>query len=160
MRTILTGTYNHSIDGKNRIRIPSKLKEDMFENVGIDCSKDSDGEDNKKYSLVFQKGTDNCISIYTQEAINNIFAPLRDIKQSDSRFWSLRKYLTAFKTIESDPQGRFVLPSEFKEHAGITKDIVFCGNVDHVEIWSAEEYNKNFDNGKLDINALVKELGI
>ena len=53
---LLTGKYEHQIDAKNRIRIPTKLK----------------GNEDKVY---FSKGTDGCIFVlfedYVQEKIVN-----------------------------------------------------------------------------------------
>ena len=153
---ILTGAYNHTIDAKNRIRIPSKLKDDMLEGI----SPAPDGEKVQKYSLVFHRGPDNCIEVYTQDGLNEIYAPFRDIKQSDTaRFNALRRYMSTFETVESDPQGRFVIPAAFKNYAAIKKDIVICGNVNHIEIWAKETYDKYFNEGELDINELVKILG-
>lgn len=154
---ILTGAYNHTVDAKNRIRIPSKLRDDLLEDKSV-----AEGDENvqKKYSLVFHRGTDNCIEVYTQEGLNEIYAPFRDIKHSDTaRYSALRQYMTSFETVESDPQGRFVIPSKFKQYASINKDIVICGNVDHIEIWAKEVYDEYFNEGNLDINELVKILG-
>ena len=153
---VLTGSYNHSIDDKNRIRIPAKLKNDMFAG---EC-----GGDDKKFSLVFHTGTDGCIAIYTQEAVDRIFSSFAEVKQSDfEKYKAVRKFLNTFETVESDPQGRMVVPPMFKKHAKIKKDIVICGTVDHVEIWAKEVYNEYFGMDDLDIsdmNELVKTLGL
>lgn len=153
---ILTGSYNHSIDDKNRIRIPAKLKNDLFA--------DAPDKDEKKFSLVFHTGTDGCIAIYTQEAVDRIFASFAEVKQSDfEKYKAVRKFLNTFETVESDPQGRLVVPPMFKKHAKIKKDLVICGTVDHIEIWSKEVYNEYFGVGEMnisDINELVKTLGL
>lgn len=153
---ILTGSYNHSIDDKNRIRIPAKLKNDLWA--------DAPAPDEKKFSLVFHTGTDGCIAVYTQEAVDRIFAPFAEVKQSDfEKYKAVRKFLNTFETVESDPQGRMVVPPKFKKHANIKKDIVICGTVDHIEIWAKEVYDDYFgmdDMNIPDINELVKTLGL
>ena len=154
---ILTGSYNHTVDAKNRIRIPAKLKDDILGKV----EKVSESEDEqKKFSLVFHTGTDGCIAVYTQEGLNKICASFTDIKQSDfEKARAVRQYLSTFETVESDPQGRMVIPPQFKNYAKIKKDIVICGNVDHIEIWAKEVYDEYFGNN-IDVNELVKILGI
>ena len=153
---ILTGSYNHSIDDKNRIRIPAKLKNDLFA--------DATGKEEKKFSLVFHAGTDGCIAVYTQETVDRILAPFAEIKQSDfPKYKAARKYLNTFETVESDPQGRFVVPPMFKKHAQIKKDLVICGTVDHIEIWAKEVYDDYFgvdDMDISDVNNLVEILGL
>ena len=151
--SILTGAYDHSVDAKNRIRIPAKFKEDM----GVKLN------DEKKFSLVFHTGTDGCIAVYTQEAVDKIFAQFAEVKQSDvEKYRAVRRYLNMFETVESDPQGRLVVPPKFRKHAQINKDLVICGMVDHVEIWAKEVYDKYFgvEDDASDVNELVKILGI
>ncbi len=159
--SILTGAYNHSVDGKNRIRIPAKLRSDL----GIDFSETEDKENkDKRFSLVFHTGTDGCIAVYTQEAVDKIFAPFADIKMSDfEKYRAVRRYLNTFETVESDPQGRLVVPPKFRQHAKIKKDIVICGTVDHIEIWAKEVYDEYFginDMSVADVNELVKILDL
>ena len=152
--SILTGKYDHSVDAKNRIRIPAKLKTDM----GVKTDKDN------KFSLVFQTGIDGCIAIYTQEAVDRIFAGFADVKQSDTeKYKAVRKFLNAFEIVESDPQGRMVVPPRFRKHARIDKDLVICGMIDHLEIWAKEVHDEYFgseDSESNDINNIVKILGI
>ncbi len=153
---ILTGSYNHAIDDKNRIRIPAKLKNDLFADVA--------GGDEKKFSLVFHTGTDGCIAVYTQAAVDRIFASFAEVKQSDfEKYKAVRRFLNTFETVESDPQGRLVVPPRFRKHANIKKDLVICGTVDHVEIWAKEVYDDYYGEEELgiaDINALTKTLGL
>lgn len=152
---MLTGAYYHSVDAKNRIRIPAKYREGMEVKLN----------EEKKFSLVFHTGTDGCIAVYTQEAVDKIFAAFADVKQSDfEKYRAVRRYLNTFETVESDPQGRLVIPPTFRKYAKIEKDmeIVICGMVDHVEIWSKQVHDEYFgtENDETSVNDLVKILGI
>ena len=156
---VLTGAYNHSVDAKNRIRIPSKLRADM----GI-APVETENKEEKKFSLVFHTGTDGCIEVYTQEAVDKIFSKFADVKQSDFEMTrAVRKFLSTFETVESDPQGRLVIPPMYRNHAKIKKDIVICGTVNRVEIWAKEVYDEYIGVDTMtveDVNELVKKLGI
>lgn len=156
---ILTGAYNHTVDAKNRIRIPSKLKADM----GIDCE-GADENEQKKFSLVFHTGTDGCIALYTQEAVDKMFESFAHVKQSEfEKYKAVRKFLNTFETVESDPQGRMVIPQKFREQGKIKKDIVICGMMDHIEIWAQEVYDEYFNMENMDsseMNNLVSILDI
>ena len=154
--SLLTGAYSHAVDDKKRIRIPAKFKADLCGETVED-----DGNEQKKFSLVFQTGTDGCICVYTQKTVDEITAPFLAVKKSDPvKYKAVRLYLNTFETIESDNQGRFVLPSRFREHAQIKKELMICGMGDHVEIWAKEVYDEYFNSEKLDINELVKILEI
>ncbi len=157
--SFLAGAYNHTVDAKNRIRIPAKLKADM----GIDCSGEEEGEQ-KRFSLVFQPGTDGCIALYTPEAADKLIESLSQVKQSDfEKYRAVRLFLNNFETVESDPQGRMVIPQRFREIGKIKKDIVICGVVDHIEIWAREIYDEYMDKGSsnaMTMNDIVKTLEI
>lgn len=152
--SILTGEYNHMVDAKNRIRIPSKLKADMGVVPG-------EGGDDKKFSLVFHTGTDGCLAVYTQEAVDKKFAFIQDIKEHETeKYRAARLYLRTFETVESDPQGRMVIPQKFKTQCGIKKDIVICGVGDHLEIWAQDKYENYFVNAAEKMEDLVSKLGV
>ena len=110
----LTGEYNHQVDAKNRIRIPNKLK----------------GTDE---SLYFTKGTNNCIFVFTAEAVAPKFEMLNQVKMHDEeQRKGYRAFIKSFQVVESDNQGRMVIPSKLIEFAKIDKDIVICGAGDHI----------------------------
>ena len=51
---------------------------------------------------------------------------------------------------EMDKQGRILIPSKLREHAGLDKDIVFVGVLNKVEIWSKERWESNNDYSNMD----------
>ncbi len=145
------GSYYHQIDAKNRIRIPAKLR---------GAKAETEGEE-KKYTLYFRKGVDKCVSVYTEEEVDAIIEKLSTIPQHDTvRYRAARQYAGTFIPIESDPQGRFVLPAQLKDYAGLEKEIVVCGNMDHIDIWSQANYELNIDDGNLDVNKIISVLDI
>lgn len=140
----LTGEYNHQIDAKNRIRIPAKLK-------------------GKEESLYFARGTNGCIFVFTSEVIEEKLAVLNDVKYNDvEKQKGLRLFIKSFQLVESDGQGRMIIPSKLKEYAKIDKDIVICGAGSRIEIWSKEVYDEYFAETEenLDYDALFNKLDI
>ena len=116
---------DHQIDEKNRIRIPSKLKDALGD------------------SPVILKGTDGCLFVYSQEAMNGMFASKfanNDFTQED-KTKALRLLTASSIYAEEDKQGRILLPPHLIQHAGIQKNIVTIGAFDRVEIWSEERWN-------------------
>lgn len=153
----LTGSFTHSIDDKNRIRIPTKFKDVLVGNL----NEDDKSDEKKKFTLVFHRGTNECIEVYNQETVDKIIERFADVKHSDSKkYQAVRQYLANFEYVESDTQGRLVIPQNFKDHALIKKDIKINGMGNHIEIWSIENYEKYFVEEKLTDEELASILDI
>lgn len=120
----LTGSYEHQIDAKNRIRIPNKLK------------LETDG-------LYLSKGTDGCLFVFSSDEMDEILAKFSAIKITDKeKRQGQRAFLDSIVQVEFDGQGRMTIPKSYKEFAKIDKDIVICGNFQHVEVWAKEVHEK------------------
>lgn len=143
---MLTGEYNHQLDAKNRIRIPAKLKKELGE------------------GYCFAKGSNGCISVFPQQYKQELFAKLNEVKLTDEeRQKSLRLYAKSFVTAEEDNQGRVILSPELRKHAGIDKDckdLVICGAVTRVEIWSKKVYEEYFKDEAENFDELFAKLDI
>ena len=135
-----SGTYEHQLDAKRRIRIPAKMKSKL----------------DKGYSIGV--GTDHCLWIMPTETTQNIQRNMAETDMSDPRARAAkRKMLERICFPEEDPQGRIVLPQNLIDYAGIDKDILFIGQGDYIEIWSAErykEYSAGFDD--IDLGQYIK----
>ena len=130
------GEYHYQLDEKSRLRIPSKLK-----------------SESKEY--VVTKGTNNCLFVFEKAYFGNEFlSKLANVPTfSVSGQKPIRALLSSSFEVGEDSQGRFVLPATLKEFAKISKNIVFIGVGNRIEIWAEEawqEYNsedgKTFDN--------------
>ena len=129
------GEYLHSLDGKNRLRLPPKLKKDFSSAFVLTC------------------GADGCIYILPKEKFDSLFssslsAPLFNSKSQHS----LRLLFSKAVEAQEDSQGRFLLPQSLKEYADIQKEVYFVGVGNRVEIWSKEkweEYSKDVTFDKL-----------
>lgn len=127
------GEYNYQLDEKNRLRVPSKLR------------------NNFKSTYIITKGTNNSLFIFDKEYFETAFleklnnVPTFDIASQRP----IRALLSSSFEVEEDKQGRFVLPSNLKEYAGISKNIVFIGVGNRLELWSEENWQKyqNYDEG-------------
>lgn len=129
---MLIGSYNHQLDAKNRFRIPTKFKT----NLGSD--------------LVVTKGTQHCLFLFSSEELNtDVVEKSKNISMFDETAQkSLRLLLSSAYELETDNQGRSLLPQSLKEFAKIKKDIVIIGVGSRVEIWAKEvwdDYNSGLE---------------
>jgi MraZ protein len=52
----------------------------------------------------------------------------------------IRVFFSEARAIEPDGQGRFVVPEEHRNHAGLVRDTVVIGQYDRIEIWDRSRY--------------------
>ena len=121
---MLFGEYDHQVDAKNRIRIPSKFKSV----VGND--------------YVFVKGTNKCISIYPFKVFEARYGQYANVSVFDAEGQlALTEVLSSCFPSSEDGQGRVVIPEKLRIYAGIEKDVVSIGMGDHIDMYSLEERN-------------------
>ena len=138
------GMFEHQLDDKNRIRIPSKFKKELT------------GENGER-TYSFFRGMNNCICVMADDELDEAIASISEEAISESTQASAMFFSSIFSA-EEDAQGRVVLPSMLKRIAGIQKDIITIGRGKRLEIWSAEKYF-DYING-IDYDAELKKLGI
>ena len=120
---MLMGNFQNSIDGKNRISVPAKFRDELG------------------YKCVVTRGLDNCLDLYPEIVWKAETEKIAHLPKSDpkARAYIRFKFGAAFE-VEIDKQGRTVVPQVLKDYAGFDKEIVTVGAVDHVELWSKDAY--------------------
>ena len=138
------GIFEHQLDDKNRLRIPSKFRKELTGEHG-----------EKTYS--FFRGMNRCICVMADELLDETISELSDEAISESSEASTLFFGSIFSA-EEDAQGRVVLPTTLRKMAGIKKDIVTLGRGKRLEIWAAERYYEYIEG--VDYDAELKKLGI
>jgi len=122
------GEYQHSLDSKGRIIVPSKFRDELGS------------------SFIATKGLDNCLFLYPMDEWRTIEEKLRSLPftRADVRSFA-RFFFSGASELEIDKQGRILLPSNLRDYAMIEKEMVIIGVGSRVEIWAHEkwaEYNQ------------------
>lgn len=138
------GMFEHQLDDKNRLRIPSKFKKELT------------GENGEK-SYSFFRGMNRCICVMADDELDDAIASISEESISESNHASAMFFSSIFSA-EEDAQGRVVLPAMLKKIAGIQKDVITIGRGKRLEIWAAERYYE-YING-IDYDSELKKLGI
>lgn len=138
---LFTGTYQNSIDSKNRLIIPAKYR-DM---LGGHC--------------MLARGFDRCLYIYAMEDWDVLVEKISMLKQSDK---DVRKFIREFfsnaEECHLDAQGRILIPQHLRDYAKISKDLVTKGAMDKIEIWSVESLNDPEEENMMDNEEFVRKL--
>ncbi len=122
------GEYQHIVDVKSRIIMPSKFRDklgDMF---------------------IITKGLDKCLFVYTMDEWEAFEAKVKNLPMTDE---GVRQFVRFFVggacECEPDNQGRILLPANLKEYAAIGKNIVSVGVSNRIEIWAKESWDSYND---------------
>ena len=141
---MLTGEFNHSIDSKGRLIIPSKLRESLGEH------------------FVITKGMDGCLFLYPDNEWKAFEEKLRALPLTNKNARTFTRFFVAGATnCELDKQGRILVPQTLREFAGLEKDVILAGNLSRVEVWSKEKWSENCNYDDMDsIAADMENMGI
>ena len=133
------GEYNHTIDDKGRLIIPSRFRYELGE------------------SFVLTRGLDGCICIYPQNEWDILEAKLRELPLTNRNSRLVTRFLVGGAvSCELDKQGRILIPAPLREHAGLSKDVVLAGTLERIEIWDKTRWNEtcSFD----DVEAIAESI--
>ena len=120
---LLIGEYEHMLDAKGRLTMPSKLKKDMGE------------------SFILTKGLDGCLFAFSQEEWLNFETKLKQLPLSDKNARNfVRFFLSGATECEIDKQGRFLIPNNLRTSVNLEKDAVIIGVGTRLEIWNKEAW--------------------
>lgn len=117
------GEFNHTVDAKGRVIVPSKFRDKLGE------------------TFVITKGFDRCLSIYDMENWRGVQEKLAQMPMLTEDSRTIRRMMVGSASeSEFDKQGRVLIPAPLREYAGISKDAVMIGNIDHIEIWDKDAW--------------------
>lgn len=121
--SMFMGEYNHNVDAKGRMIVPSKFREQLGD------------------EFVVTKGLDGCLFVYPNEEWQSIEEKFRDVPltSKDARKFS-RFFFAGATTCEVDKQGRILLPAVLREYAGLEKEVVSVGVLKRIEIWDKDRW--------------------
>lgn len=132
-----SGTFVHNLDEKNRFKVPSKLREEL--GTELHLIKSPDGQ--------------RCIFVYSEQGWDELYEYIRT--HSDNTLEGRRKARRIISRAvcgDVDKNGRFTLNTELKEYAGITDEICIVCTINHIELWSPEEWFA--ENEALDVTSV------
>jgi MraZ protein len=137
------GEFNHTIDTKGRIIIPSKFREDLGDN------------------FVITLGLDGCLFAYPNNEWQSFVAKLQTLQGTKEARQLQRYFMACAAECEVDKQGRILIPAKLRDNAGLDKEIVFVGVLNKVEIWCKERWENNNEYDNVDaIAEHMSEFGI
>ncbi len=140
------GEYTHNIDPKGRLAIPVKFRGAL-----------ADG-------AVVTRALDGCLTVYPRKEWEILATKIAALPLTDPHARAFARFmLSGASDVETDKQGRIVLPAYLRQYAGLGAQAVVAGLYNRVEIWESGRWQKANETGGADssnIAAHLTELGI
>ncbi len=137
------GHFEHALDAKNRLNVPAKVRAAF-----------SGG-------LVLAQDVEPCVTIWVPEVFDrwtqSFLANLNPLSPERRK---LTRYFagTSFDA-ELDSAGRVILNQALIEHAGIDREVVIVGNLDHLEVWDRGRWSEERRSLNQEISGIAESLG-
>ena len=107
----MTGTYEHTIDAKGRMFLPSRLREELGHSFHIAVGANRDSAGICKYLVM-----------YPEAAWQKLQERVAELPSSQASAMD-------------------VIPQDLRDYAGLKRDVVVIGNNDKAKLWDAEAWN-------------------
>jgi MraZ protein len=137
------GTFDYSLDAKNRLTVPAKFRAALADGV------------------VLAKGLDPCVAVWTPAEFDAYvttslegFHPLSPERQKLERFFSANSL-----DAELDSAGRVGIPSFLLDHARLRKEVVVTGSGRSLEVWDRAAWADYNSALATDISDITARLG-
>ena len=137
------GEYQHTLDAKGRMFVPSRFRDDLGD------------------FFIVTLGLDNCLFVFPQEEFDRLKAKLDavSITNKDARRFA-RFFFARACECEMDKQGRIILPNNLREYAGLVKDVTVVGVSNRVEIWNTADWEDEHSFENFSPDELSEKLGL
>ncbi|CAB4863100.1 MAG: division/cell wall cluster transcriptional repressor MraZ [Solirubrobacterales bacterium] len=118
------GTYDHTLDAKNRLTVPVKFRGPLGEGA------------------IISRGIETCVSVWTPKGYDEWSKSMLDAlggMTPEARRFRRVLSASAFET-ELDAAGRIMIPAKLMEHAVIEREVAVIGNDDAFEVWDRKAW--------------------
>lgn len=124
---LLTGTFEHTIDAKNRLAVPAEIRETL----------EREGE-SKVFYVVPVEGV---VALFPERVFRQRAEALEQSPLPPERVLEYeRLFFSAARRVQIDGQHRIRLPDAITAEVGIGKNIVLLGVRDHLQIKDREAW--------------------
>ena len=141
-----SGKYYYTVDPKGRIIIPAPFRDIITSHYSTKL-------------FITNAPVDPCIRIYPAEEWSRLHDKVRTKPSSDKhvKFFMRRVIGSAVET-DIDKQGRILIPASLREDANINSTIVIVGQVDRIDLWDRDEWDKLMDLSQIDRESMEQGL--
>ena len=148
------GLYEHNMDAKGRLSVPTGLRGALRLMAG----------EHEAQTLVVTTGIDACLVAYPLSEWRALEDKLSKLSHFDPAVVKIRRiYIAGATECALDKHGRLLIPPMLRSYAGLTKEVVWAGMGNTIEIWAKEAWDaqmKDLRGDSSDVAASLAALGL
>lgn len=139
---MLIGEYQHSLDNKKRVALPSKFRKEIGKKA------------------VVTRGLDKCLFVYPMKEWGKVAESLSALPtgQAQTRNF-VRLFLAGAAEVETDSLGRILIPDYLKSYAELKSKVVIAGVYKRLEIWDEKKWQEYKKEIEKQTDMLAEKLG-
>lgn len=124
------GEYTNNMDDKGRVNIPAPLRDVLLKNY------------DDPSIVVTRDPYESCLRAYPQREWKRLLAKVSARPSNDRKVILFKRtVVSSAQEYVPDKQGRVLIPQSLRDHAGLSKGVVFAGSLDTFEIWDASAWD-------------------
>ena len=132
---VFTGTYEHSIDAKHRLAIPSDIRAQIQREEGTGSGGTGDSASATSGGLYVTLGEGQALCLYTRARFEQRANELDASEWDSGELLDYERLMFSLASrAELDPQGRIRLPDNLLKMSKLGTDVVLIGVKDHLEV--------------------------
>jgi MraZ protein len=141
---LLTGTFLRSMDEKQRVALPKRIREDL--------------EAQKTGGLFLTPWNDESLALFTEETLTTLAARLSAASPTSEEVRAFnRLFYARAERVELDDQGRFRIPAGLVKLATLDREVTLVGVQDHLEIWNRGRWETYLANKSNDYDRIAMQ---
>jgi MraZ protein len=120
------GSFDHTLDAKNRLTIPARLRKPLAEGAVV----------------ALQRDAERCVAIWcTADFDSYVDGLLEGIHPLSEDYSNIERFFNAYSAeVELDGAGRVMIPRNLLEKTGLGKEVVIVGARNRLEVWDREAW--------------------
>jgi MraZ protein len=142
VRASYTDSFGHSFDPKGRITVPAEWRQPSFET-----------------SLFILPASEKCVRVYPASWLGRLQETVSQLKSADPLRKGMENLATIVQSASFDTQGRIMVREKLREGAGLKKDAVLVGRLDHFQIWDKATWEKQ-DVAAMTVEEALSAMGL
>ena len=126
---LLTGEYEHVIDGKGRVLVSNKLRNQI----------DAEEHGSNFYLVV---GANGILCLYPEKCYESLAIAMAQKNTAPDEILAFERMNFALAgKVELDSQGRLLLNEKLRKRAGLKDNVTLVGVRDHIELWNSRDWD-------------------
>ncbi|HEV3270939.1 MAG TPA: division/cell wall cluster transcriptional repressor MraZ [Candidatus Methylacidiphilales bacterium] len=142
VRASYTDSFGHAFDSKGRITVPAEWRQPSFE-----------------ASLFILPSSDRCLKVYPASWLGRLQEQVLQLKMADPMRLGVEILASKVQSATFDTQGRIMVKEKLRDGAGLKKEAVLVGRLDHFQIWDKAVWEKK-DTAAMTVEEALSAIGL